>query len=132
MALNITLKPHEKLFIGGAVIENGAGKAEFSLLNDAPLLREKEILREQDARTPATRIYLAVQMMYIEASKAEEYRRIFEQLVQDVAQAAPSTLTFLDEIEAQVNSRNLYKALKETKRLINYEKELMKHVQVSD
>jgi len=132
MTLNITLKPHEKLFIGGAVIENGASKAEFSLLNDAAILREKEILREQDARSPATRIYLAVQMMYMDAERTVEYHQIFEQLVRDVAQAAPSTVPFLEEVIAQVNNRNLYKALKETRRLINYEKELFKHVQVAD
>ncbi len=132
MALNITLKPHEKLFIGGAVIENGASKAEFSLLNDAPILREKEILREQDARTPATRIYLAIQMMYMDVENSEEYQQLLNQLMQDVAQAAPSTIPFLEEINTQVGKQNLYKALKETKRLINYEKELLKHVQVTD
>lgn len=132
MALNITLKPHEKLFIGGAVIENGASKAEFSLLNDAPILREKEILRELDARTPAKRIYLAVQMMYLDAGNDAEYQQIYERLAQDVAQAAPSTIPFLEEIDTQVKSRRLYKALKEAKRLINYEKELMKHVQIAD
>lgn len=132
MALNITLKPHEKLFIGGAVIENGTSKAEFSLLNDAPILREKEILREQDARTPATRIYLAIQMMYMDVENSEEYQQLLNQLMQDVAQAAPSTIPFLEEINTQVGKQNLYKALKETKRLINYEKELLKHVQVTD
>ncbi|MGB9327255.1 MAG: flagellar biosynthesis repressor FlbT [Pseudolabrys sp.] len=31
---------------------------------DAPLLREKGIIKEKQANTPAKRIYLALQLMY--------------------------------------------------------------------
>ena len=37
MPLNIELRPHEKIFINGAVIANGADRARISLLNDAAI-----------------------------------------------------------------------------------------------
>jgi flagellar protein FlbT len=132
MALVITLKPHEKLFIGGAVLENGSTKAEFTILNDAPILREREILREQEAHTPAKRIYLAVQMMYMDDSHQPDYVKILNQLILEFAQAAPSTVTLLENIVSQVQSRQFYKALKEARRLITYEEDLLKHGQVAD
>ena len=42
MALKLTLKPNEKVFIGGAVVQNGENPAELSILNDVPLLRGKD------------------------------------------------------------------------------------------
>lgn len=132
MALVITLKPHEKLYIGGAVIENGSAKAEFTVMNDAPILREKEILREQEAHTPATRIYLAVQMMYIDESHQSEYVKILNQLIQDFAQAVPSAVTLLEKIVSEVQGKKFYRALKESRHLITYEEELLNHGQVAD
>ncbi len=132
MALVITLKPHEKLFIGGAVIENGATKTEFTVINDVPILRAKEILREQDARTPATRIYLAIQMMYMDADHIADYVKCLNQFVLDVAQAAPSTVPLLEEIVAHVQKRQFYFGLKKAKLLINYEEELLQHGKVAD
>jgi flagellar biosynthesis repressor protein FlbT len=132
MALVITLKPHEKLFIGGAVIENGATKAEFTVINDVPILREKEILREPEACTPATRIYLAIQMMYMDAEHVAEYVRNLNQFVQDMAQAAPSTVPLLEKMVAHVQNQRFYMGLKEARRLINYEEELLRYGQVAD
>ena len=132
MALVITLKPHEKLFIGGAVIENGTGKAEFTVLNDASILREREIIREQDARTPAKRIYLAVQMMYIDDAHQPGYVKILNQLIQEFAQAVPGAISLLESIVSLVQARQFYKALKEAKHLITYEEGLLKDGQVSD
>jgi flagellar protein FlbT len=132
MALVITLKPHEKLFIGGAVLENGSAKAEFTILNDASILREREILREQDAQTPAKRIYLAVQMMYMDGIHQPDYVKILNQLIREFAQAAPSTVTLLENIVSLVQSKQFYKALKEARRLIIYEEDLLKHGQVAD
>lgn len=132
MALKISLKPHEKLFIGGAVIQNGAAKTEFSVLNDVAILREKEIMREQDAHTPAKRIYLATQMMYIDEQHQPRYVAILNQLIHEFAQAVPSAVTLLEGIVSDVQARQFYKALKGARRLITYEEELLKNGQVAD
>jgi len=128
MALSISLKPKEKLFIGGAVIQNGPMRTEMTVLNDVPILRQKEILHEKDANTPCRRIYLAVQQMYMDPVNRATYFKLLGELMQDVAQAAPSTVRQLFEIGELVNSGEYYHALKRVKELINYEMELFKNV----
>lgn len=127
MALSISLKPREKLFIGGAVIQNGPLRAEMTVLNDVPILRQKEILHEQDANTPCRRIYLAVQQMYMDTANRATYYKLLGELMQDVARAAPSTVQHLADIGELVNAGEYYSALKRVKELINYEMELLKN-----
>ncbi|MEW5769684.1 MAG: flagellar biosynthesis repressor FlbT [Pseudomonadota bacterium] len=127
MALSLTLKPREKIFIGGAVVQNGQAKAELTILNDVPILRHKEILHEQDADTPCRRIYLAVQQMYMDADNRAGYYKLLQELMQDVAEAAPSTVSRLQEIGESVSGGQYYLALKQVKQLINYETELLKN-----
>ena len=49
MALKITLKPHEKMILGGAVITNGATKCEFIVENKVSILRQNSIMTPEDA-----------------------------------------------------------------------------------
>ena len=49
MPLKLTLKPNEKVLIGNAVIVNGDSKSEIILLNQVPLLRERDIISEEQA-----------------------------------------------------------------------------------
>jgi flagellar protein FlbT len=67
MPLKITLKPGERLVVGGAVITNGSNqKCDLIVNNNAPVLREKDILTEKEATTPCSRIYFTIQLMYID------------------------------------------------------------------
>jgi flagellar biosynthesis repressor protein FlbT len=132
MALSLTLKPKEKIFIGGAVVQNGSTKAELTILNDVPILRQKEIIHEGEATTPCRRIYLAVQQIYLDESNRVAYFKLLTELLQDVLSAAPSTANLLKEIGSSVAEGRYYAALKSTKQLINYEAELLKNARQSD
>jgi flagellar biosynthesis repressor protein FlbT len=66
MALKISLRPHERLIIGNAVIENGGTRSEFMVENNVPILREKDIMSARDADSPCRRIYLVIQLMYVD------------------------------------------------------------------
>lgn len=132
MALSLTLKPKEKIFIGGAVVQNGSTKTELTVLNDVPILRQKEILHEKDATTPCRRIYLAVQQMYMDDRNRVTYYKMLSELLKDVLDAAPSTAAMVQEIGAHVSDGRYYNALKLTKQLINYEVELLKNARQSD
>jgi flagellar protein FlbT len=46
----------------------------------------------------------------------------------DVVKAAPSTVGLIDGISEMILQRNYYQALKLTKRLIDYEQEVLKRV----
>ncbi|MCC5834364.1 MAG: flagellar biosynthesis repressor FlbT [Opitutales bacterium] len=127
MALTIKLKPGESLILNGVFVENGDNPTEFRLLNKAPLLREKDILREADATTICRKIYFLLQWMYFdEANRLSGYQS-FLKMSMEVIRAAPSTCDYLDRIQNLLLKDRYYQALKETKRLIKYEDELLSH-----
>ncbi len=128
MALKITLKPNEKMIIGGAVINNGPGKTEFVVENNVPILRQNNILSPDDADTPARRIYLAIQLMYIDTPNLGTYQDLYWKLVREFVQAAPSSLELVDKINEMIFQGNYYQALRSTHNLIEFEQEVLKRV----
>ncbi len=126
MALKVELKPGERFILGTAVITNGGQRARLFIEGDIPILREKDILTPETADTPAKRIYLAVQMMYL-AGEDKSRHDIYFELVNDIIKAAPSTLPFIDRINNQILTGYLYKALREAKALIGYEEDLLRN-----
>lgn len=129
MPLRIELKPGEKVFIGGAVIENGPGRTHLTVLNEVPVLRERDILTETSADTPCKRIYLAVQLMYMDEQHLPQHHQTYWQLVKQVLEAAPSTLELLDRMSGYILNRQYYQALKGAKELIAYEQDLLRHAE---
>jgi len=129
MALKITLKPGERMVIGGAVLTNGnSASCDLVIENKTPILRQKDILSEEKANSPCRRIYYAIQLMYIDEHNLAAYRKVYWDLIKDLVRAAPSTLVLIDSISEHILQRQFYQALKLTKRLINYEQEAIRHV----
>lgn len=125
MALKLTLKPHERLIIGGAVITNGAAKTEFIVENSVPILRHKHILSNEEANTPAKRIYMAVQLMYVDGDNLQKYHKIYWELVRDFLSAAPRALPIIDLVSEHISQSRYYDALKTARELINFEEEVL-------
>ena len=124
MSLKVELKPGEKLLIGNCVVTNSDQRTRIFIDGKAPILREKDILTAETANSPARRIYLAVQLMYIRED-VEALRRDYFQLINDIVKAAPSTVPIVDEINNEILTGALYKALKAAKKLIQYEQDLL-------
>lgn len=125
MPLKLDLRPHEKIFLGGAVLVNGDTRCQLAVLNDVPVLREKDILKEEDADTPCKRIYLAVQLMYMDTANLSRYHQYFWDQVRSVVQVAPSTADMFDKMSEMVLDGQYYQALKVARELIRYEQELV-------
>lgn len=126
MALKVELKPGERFILGGCVITNDNQRTRLFIQGEAPILREKDILTPETADTPAKRIYLAVQMMYLTGDQST-YTENYFALVSDLVKAAPSTLAFVERVNNHILTSSLYKALREAKRLIAYEGELIRN-----
>jgi flagellar protein FlbT len=128
MALKLTLKPHERLILGGAVLTNGNNTSEILVENNVPILREKDIMRQEDANSPCRRIYFIIQLMYIDEKNLSAHHNTYWQLVRELLEAAPSTLGLIDQISWYILGNKYYQALKLTKKLIAYEQEAINHV----
>ena len=124
MSLKVELKPHERLIIGSCVVTNSDQRTRLFIDGSAPILREKDILTAETANSPAKRIYFAVQLMYLDNDISTLRGEYFE-LVNDIVTAAPSCIPIVDEINNDILTGALYKALKAAKRLIQYEQDLL-------
>jgi flagellar protein FlbT len=127
MALKVELKPHERIIIGTVVIRADDQRTRLFIEGEAPILREKDILTAKTADTPAKRVYLAVQLMYLDQDIGKHHE-IYFSLVREFLEAVPSSGQIVAEINNRILSGDLYKALKTAKKLITYEQELLDHV----
>ena len=125
MALKVELKPHERIIIGACVITNTDQRARLLIDGDnIPILREKDILTPETADTPAKLVYLAVQLMYISPDPQVNHS-IYFNLVREIVSAAPSAWPIIEGINNFILNGDLYHALKEAKKLVAYEKQLL-------
>lgn len=128
MPLTINLKPHERLILNGVVIENSGPAAKILVHNNAALMREKDILTEEQATTPARRIYFSIQCQYLFPGKSDVFLPIIDKFLREFEQAAPSTVTLIAEIRQFVSDAQFYRALKSAKQLITREQEILDDV----
>jgi flagellar protein FlbT len=128
MALKITLKPNEKMIVGGAVVTNGNTKnSDLIIENSVPVLRQKDILCETDATSHCRQIYFVIQLMYIDSENLTDHQETYWKLVRELLDVIPRLTAHIDEINEQILIGNYYRALKMARELINYEQEVLKH-----
>jgi flagellar protein FlbT len=128
MPLKITLKPHERMIVGGAVITNGNTRCDLLVENKVPILRQNDIMSEKDADSPCRKIYFTIQLMYIDEESLIEHHNSYWKLVQDIVKAAPSMLALIDQISEHILNDKYYQGLKLARKLIDYEQEIIDHV----
>lgn len=126
MPLKVELKPGEKILVGDCVVTNTHPRARLLIEGQVPILREKDILTPRQADSPAKRIYLAVQLMYT-AKDPRAHHEVYFVLIRELLKAAPSTWPHIEAINNHILTGQMYKALKDAKKLIAYEQELLNH-----
>jgi len=126
MALKVELKPGERIILGECVVTNHDQRTRLLIEGQVPILREKDILTPQLADTPAKRIYLAVQLMYT-SKDPRAHHDVYFALVREIVEAAPSVWPHIESINNHILTGEMYKALKDAKKLIAYEEELLNH-----
>lgn len=131
MALKITLRPDEKIIIAGALIKNGDRTANLLIENNVPVLRGKEILKKENADSPASKIYFVVQLMYMNQANLADHHKFYWNQVNAFVKAAPSSLVLIDKINTQILAAKYYKALKYARELIKYEQLLTSGIKAS-
>ena len=124
MALKIELKPGERVILGDCVVTNDDQRTRLTIDGKVPILREKDIMTPRQANSPAKRIYLAVQLMYIAPDPQANHGAYFN-LVREIVTAVPSAWPIIEGININILNGDLYHALKEAKKLIAYEKKLL-------
>lgn len=125
MSLKLSLKPNEKVIIGSAVMVNGSKPAIISVENNVPILREKDILTEEQADTYCKKIYLVIQLMYLGENPNVDLAQLYGSLVAELLTAVPSMKDLISSITGYILNGKYYQALKQAQQLIQYEEELL-------
>jgi flagellar protein FlbT len=126
----LSLKPGEKFVLNGAVVQNGDRRGVLVLQNKASVLREKDIMQEDEVNTPARRIYFPVMMMYLDEAGAERYYDEFVRRLTEFMNVIgnPTILNECVEISRNCMEREYYKALMRCRKLMEYEEERLGNV----
>jgi flagellar protein FlbT len=88
-------------------------------------MREKDILTAETATTPVKRVYLCVQMMYLE-NDIPAYQELYLGFIKELIEAVPSFRETIEDVSKLILSGALYKALKELRPLIKREEEFLR------
>jgi flagellar protein FlbT len=125
MALKVELKPFERILIGQSLVTNTELRTKLMIEGHAPILREKDILTAETADTPVKRLYLCVQMMYLE-DDIPKYQDLYMSFVKDLLEAVPSFRKSIETASRLILGGSLYQSLREIQKLTKREAELLK------
>jgi flagellar protein FlbT len=118
--LRIELKPFERIVIGEAVLVNSGTRTSFMIEGDAPVLRESDTVTPETANTPARRLYLCIQVMYLK-NDIPRYRTEYQRYLRSLRDSQPADRLAINIIDSHVSNGALYKALKEIRKLTKRE-----------
>jgi flagellar protein FlbT len=117
------------MILGDAVIRNTSRhSAHLEVETTVPILRQRDILPQNQARTPCSQLYLAIQLLYLQPAKQAELQDLFLNLAKEVLTAAPSLSSTLQELSLLVAGGDYYRALQAAKPLLQQEKVLLNQV----
>ncbi|MBK1640137.1 flagellar biosynthesis repressor FlbT [Rhodothalassium salexigens] len=130
MALKLSLKPGEKFVVNGAVIANGDRRTSLVIQNKVSILRERDILKEEEVDTPVKRIYFPIMLCYLDPQNKDPYLKEFMLRLSELMQVVedPDAKQKCVQISNEVMKGNYYKALMVCKKLFPYEKERLEYV----
>jgi flagellar protein FlbT len=130
MPLKLTLKPNEKVLIGTSVIANGPVKTAFVVLNRVPVVREKDIITEENADTIAKKLYVTILNMYINTAREKDYHGIYFVLMRQMILTPidAEAVDLMVDMSQQILAGDHYKALKLCRKLIIFEAEALANV----
>jgi flagellar protein FlbT len=122
--LRVELKPFERIVIGETVLVNSGTRTCFLIEGEAPILRERDTITAETANTPARRLYLCLQTMYLK-NDIPRYRAAYQGFLREARDANPGARVTIDAANAHVAAGALYKALREIRKLVKREDELL-------
>ena len=126
--LVLKLNPHERVLINGAVIENGDRRSRLSVVSPgAHILRMRDAIHPQEARTPVRRLCYALQLVLSGDNDADEARLQLLRRIEELSRIltdADSRRQLTEATEALLGDRH-YHALKALRLLIPREDRLL-------
>lgn len=128
MALKIRLAAGERIIINGALIR-AESKAEIVLMNRANFMVDRQIMRPDEANSPARRIYFSLQNTYLADTDERPQMMEFFETYADQFREATGNATVkaaIGEMRERVAQGEFYTALQIARELMQYEDSILK------
>ncbi len=125
-AIQISLKPGERIFVNGAVLRVDR-KVTLELLNDVTFLLESHVMQLEAATTPLRQLYFIVQTMLMDPLNAEASKTLFKKTLPPLADALKNEeiLAGLDRACLLIEACKEFEALKAIRALLPLEDKLL-------
>ncbi|WP_333572713.1 flagellar biosynthesis repressor FlbT [Sphingomonas sp.] len=120
--LRITLRDGEKAIVNGAVLR-AVGRTQIAVENMVSILRGREVMRPEEATTPARQLYFATMLAYIDPNGRDAHQDAVVQLLSlliaglGTAEARELCIRFANDLA----QGEYYKALSVARELIAME-----------
>ena len=126
--LVLKLSPGERLLVNGAVVENGPRRAQIRILSsEARILRLRDALHPDEARTPVRRACLIAQMALSGDMEPEPAREALRRHIAALSECfpRPAHRRSLEAATEAVEEGGFYAALRALRVLIDPEADLL-------
>lgn len=126
--LVLKLSPKERVLINGAVVENGDRRSRLAIMTpDANILRLRDAIHPEDAKTPVRRACFAVQLVLSGDSDADKVHLSLLRQIEELSQVFtdPDSRKALAEASSGIIDRQHYKTLRALRSLLAREDRLL-------
>lgn len=126
--LILKLSPKERVLINGAVIENGDRRSRLAVMTpDVHILRLRDAIHPEDAKTPVRRVCYAVQLVLSGDSDKEDVRKQLLRSIEELSQVFvdPDSRKHLDAASSSLVCDDHYRCLKALRALLPREERLL-------
>lgn len=125
--LVLKLSPKERVLVNGAVIENGDRRSRLAILTpDAKILRLRDAIHPEDAKTPVRRAIFAIQLVLSGDNAPDKVRTTLLRQIEELSQVFTDTDSrkVLDEAGQGIADGQHYRSLKSLRALLPREDRL--------
>jgi flagellar biosynthesis repressor protein FlbT len=128
LPLKLSLRPSERFVVNGAVLQNGDRRCVLMLQNHASILREKDIMQPEEAKSPARRIYFPIMLRYLGEGDAQALHQEARLRIQEFAEAIrqPEPSQECAEMAHDLEAGQFYRALTRCRKLMAYEESVLR------
>lgn len=126
--LVLKLGPKERVLINGVVVENGDRRSRLAIMTpSANILRLRDAIHPEDARTPVRRACFAMQLVLSGDKKPDEVHMPLLRQIEDLSQVFtdPDSRSILAEATCGLVDGHHYRALKALRALLPREERLL-------
>lgn len=126
--LVLKLSPKERVLINGVVIENGERRSRLAIMTpDAHILRLRDAIHPEDAKTPVKRLCYAMQLVLSGDKSPEESHLPLLRQIEELSQifTDQDSRNILSEATDGLVAKQHYRAMKALKSLLPREARLL-------